>query len=353
LSAQIYKYKDENGKWQFTDRPPQTQQPVEVVRAGPGNKPAAATAAEPVRPGDSLRDRLFAAFNPTTPIETATLAAVSIETPVGSGSGFFISEDGYIVTNKHVIRPMSSDAGKEMRETIEERRAELDKMAQSLAQRDADLQRVERELAEYKEEMSQWEGAKRKIAEKEYQVGRNRWLEYKKETEQYRREFQSAKRALDSAALDFDLKASAVTAATRFKVSLKDQTTLSARLVSLGNSNDLALLKLDGFQTPYINLREASAPGQGARVFAIGSPLGLKDFVTSGVVTRTQDDYVITDTQVLPGNSGGPLVDEAGRLVGVNTRVLSSGTLGSELFGQAIPARKILAEFGGALSSAQ
>ena len=139
-TAQIYKYKDENGKWQFSDRPPKTQTAVEVVK--PGNETAAAPATAAARPGDNLRERLLAAFNPTTPIEHATLAAVSIETPIGSGSGFFISEDGYIITNKHVIRPMSSDAGKEMRETFEVRRAELDKMAEVLAQRAADLERV-------------------------------------------------------------------------------------------------------------------------------------------------------------------------------------------------------------------
>ncbi len=78
----------------------------------------------------------------------------------------------------------------------------------------------------------------------------------------------------------------------------------------------------------------------------MGSPLGLKDIVTSGIIIRTRSDQIVTDTQILPGNSGGPLTNEEGDVLGVNTQKLSSTqSVGSEGFGIVIPVKFIRQEF--------
>jgi len=120
---------------------------------------------------------------------------------------------------------------------------------------------------------------------------------------------------------------------------------LEARVVGIHSDADLALLKIDAHGLPTLDLSTTGGIKQGQLVFAIGSPEGLQNSVTMGIVSSTarQPDpdtpmvYVQTDAPINPGNSGGPLVDIDGALVGINTMILSQGG-GSEGLGFAIPA---------------
>ena len=121
---------------------------------------------------------------------------------------------------------------------------------------------------------------------------------------------------------------------------------LEARLVGSHKETDLALLKIDETDLPTLPLLSQQRPRVGQLVFAIGSPEGLQNSVTMGVVSATarQADpekaltYIQTDAPINPGNSGGPLVDMNGSVIGINTFILSTGG-GSEGLGFAIPAR--------------
>jgi serine protease Do len=121
---------------------------------------------------------------------------------------------------------------------------------------------------------------------------------------------------------------------------------LEARLIGVHKDTDLALLKIDGEELPTLPLLSQERPRVGQLVFAIGSPEGLQNSVTMGVVSavaRQADPekpltYIQTDAPINPGNSGGPLVDMNGSVVGINTFILSEGG-GSEGLGFAIPAR--------------
>jgi serine protease Do len=121
---------------------------------------------------------------------------------------------------------------------------------------------------------------------------------------------------------------------------------LEARLVGVHKETDLALLKIDEKDLPTLVLLAQQRPRVGQLVFAIGSPEGLQNSVTMGVVSavaRQADPdkpltYVQTDAPINPGNSSGPLVDMNGAVVGINTFILSEGG-GSEGLGFAIPAR--------------
>ncbi len=121
---------------------------------------------------------------------------------------------------------------------------------------------------------------------------------------------------------------------------------LEARLLGQHKETDLALLKIDETDLPTLQLGSRQPPHVGQLVFAIGSPEGLQNSVTMGVVSalaRQADSskpltYLQTDAPINPGNSGGPLVDMNGAALGINTFILSQGG-GSEGLGFAIPAR--------------
>lgn len=120
---------------------------------------------------------------------------------------------------------------------------------------------------------------------------------------------------------------------------------LEGRLVGTHKQSDLALLKVDATHLPTVSLRSEVRVHQGELVFAIGTPEGLRNTVTMGVVSSLarqldQDKpmvYIQTDAPLNPGNSGGPLVDIDGNVIGMNTLMLSEGG-GSEGLGFAIPA---------------
>jgi serine protease Do len=121
---------------------------------------------------------------------------------------------------------------------------------------------------------------------------------------------------------------------------------LEARLLGQHKETDLALLKIDETDLPTLPLISQQQPHVGQLVFAIGSPEGLQNSVTMGVISalaRQPDPtkaltYLQTDAPINPGNSGGPLVDMNGFVLGINTFILSQGG-GSEGLGFAIPAR--------------
>jgi serine protease Do len=123
---------------------------------------------------------------------------------------------------------------------------------------------------------------------------------------------------------------------------------LEARLLGLHKETDLALLKIDDTDLPTLSLVSPQRPRVGQLVFAIGSPEGLQNSVTMGVISalaRQPDPskpitYIQTDAPINPGNSGGPLVDMNGAVVGINTFILSQGG-GSEGLGFSIPARVV------------
>ncbi len=119
---------------------------------------------------------------------------------------------------------------------------------------------------------------------------------------------------------------------------------VGAQIVGIDTETDLALLKISETGLPYLTLGDSDKLRQGQIVMAFGSPLGLENSVTLGVVSalarqlRPEDPmiYIQTDAPINPGNSGGPLVDVSGNVVGINTFILTQSG-GSEGIGFAAP----------------
>ncbi len=119
---------------------------------------------------------------------------------------------------------------------------------------------------------------------------------------------------------------------------------VAGTLIGVDRDSDLAVVKIDKQNLPYLDFGDSDALKQGQVVLALGNPLGLDNSVSLGVVSAIarqikQDDpmvYIQTDAPINPGNSGGPLVDTEGRVVGINTFILTQSG-GSEGIGFAIP----------------
>ena len=124
-----------------------------------------------------------------------------------------------------------------------------------------------------------------------------------------------------------------VRGAKRVGVSLTDGSTLEASVVGADEPTDLAVIAVDGGRLPYAELGSSATLRVGQLVVAIGNPLGFSSTVSAGVVSalgrtmratsgRLMEGIIQSDVALNPGNSGGPLVDSRGRVVGINTAMI-------------------------------
>ncbi|MEY4696927.1 MAG: hypothetical protein RIT14_1355, partial [Pseudomonadota bacterium] len=139
--------------------------------------------------------------------------------------------------------------------------------------------------------------------------------------------------------------------ATEIRVVLNDRREYEARVILGDEDSDLAVLRLtDAADLPVLPLRNSDEVEVGDLVLAIGNPFGVGQTVSSGIISGLARSamqlgdgsgyFIQTDAAINPGNSGGALVDTQGRLVGINTAILSRGG-GSNGIGFAIPANLV------------
>lgn len=136
--------------------------------------------------------------------------------------------------------------------------------------------------------------------------------------------------------------------ATEIRVTLADGREMIARLVGRDEATDLAVIKVEGADYPFVSFEEAAQPRVGDWVIAVGNPFGLGGTATAGIVSAVarQDvpdstsqyvDFLQIDAAINRGNSGGPTFDIYGRVIGVNSAIYSQSG-GSVGIGFAIPA---------------
>jgi serine protease Do len=119
--------------------------------------------------------------------------------------------------------------------------------------------------------------------------------------------------------------------ASEVAVRLVDQREFRARVVGVDPKTDIALLKIEARGLTAIPFGDSDTLAVGEPIMAIGNPFGLEQTVTAGIVSAKErfigsgpyDDFIQTDAAVNPGNSGGPLLDARGELVGINTAIFS------------------------------
>lgn len=136
-----------------------------------------------------------------------------------------------------------------------------------------------------------------------------------------------------------------VDGAKEVKVTLQDGREFTAKVIGRDPKADIAVVKIDASNLPTVALADSDKVAVGDVVLAIGNPFGVGQTVTSGIVSAKDrgnmgiedyEDFIQTDAAINPGNSGGALVDIDGRLIGVNTAILSRSG-GSQGVGFAIP----------------
>jgi S1-C subfamily serine protease len=264
-----------------------------------------------------IAKQLNDAHPPKNNIEKARNATVFIKTAWGIGSGFFIDSNCHIITNRHVVMYDETEIAS-IRDRLNKQKLMIDNEEQRISRaenkvntiRDYNYRRqVKEEIEKRKEQLSQ-----------------------------ARTEYEDYISTLDDIEYGF--------AGREFSITLIDGSEYSVMDAEKSETYDLALLSLGERDCPYIEAGSTKVLEQGKRVYTIGSPVGLKYTVTSGIVSgkRAMGDttYIQTDASINPGNSGGPLINSDGKVIGVNTMVIRD----AENIGFALPIESVLEEFG-------
>ena len=138
-----------------------------------------------------------------------------------------------------------------------------------------------------------------------------------------------------------------VAGASDIEVFTQDRKKFRAKLIGTDPQSDVAVVKIDAKQLPFLTLGDSARLKVGDVVFAIGDPFGVGETATMGIVSATgrtlggaiehYENFIQTDASINPGNSGGALLDLHGDLIGINTAIISGGGGGNQGVGFAIP----------------
>jgi S1-C subfamily serine protease len=340
--GQILRYQDAEGLWHFADRPGDGAFPI--AETGPAPAPALDLEAQLTHGQGGGSD--------------PDLAVVLIRTALSEGAGFFCTPDGYILTTRHVVRPVGSDAWRQGQATVDQDKGGLEELegklrewrsrlgrmtaSQPAAEDEDRSRRVQVHGAEEAEHADAADAGVSVQAEGE--VGR---VEVAQRVAELERLVRDARRRAHSERFAHDIKGASTTLASSVEVVLADQTRMRARVVAVSQGKDLALLKLDGHRTPFLTLGPEVRLATGQSVFAYGYPDDDAQGATSGLVIGVGPQELVTNVQLIPGHSGGPLLEASGLVVGVNAVKRVNGAQGVHARGQgiAIPIALALREF--------
>ncbi len=254
-------------------------------------------------------------------IEGARNATVFIKTTWGSGSGFFVSPNGVIITNRHVLEMQEKDLTK--------LHQQADRGAKILTRERKSLKYLNSKVSQVADR-SMRRQLKEDIREREHQ-----YAQYKAIHDDMLERLSDIERASPKDGVE---------------VILIDGSTYNVDSVILSDRYDLALITINAYEAPYI-ATSRSVRDQGQQVYTVGNPNGLRHTVTSGIISgfrkyKDNQRLIQTDAPINPGNSGGPLIDENGKALGVNTMILRN----TEGIGFAIPMKSVFEEFGNYIS---
>ena len=276
-------------------------------------------------------------------IEKATFGVVAVKSSIGYGSGFFITDDGYIITNKHVLKGAENQK-KTDQDRIDNVKAKLKEVENHLNKEGERLEATREKLEREKKFIdSQPKSSAKRNNLEQYEYYLNSFKEWENDFKERKKQFSEQENEINNKISEYNYDKAMAEISRYFKILIADDTELDVYLVSTSNKYDLALLKLDGYKTPFLRPADPWKVAYGETVYAVGNPAELRNSVAKGILSGFEKNYIKTDAKIYPGNSGGPLITEDGKVIGINT--FKKLTRKFEGLGFAVPIQTAIDEF--------
>lgn len=323
FADRVYKWQDEQGHWHFTNDA--DKQPFNSVKQGSSDAIHVTQIQRQQRDPIDLDEHLQEKLQPKSLIETAMLSVVSIQTATGRGAGFFVSNDGYIVTLAEVVRPHQSpeasllalDALETELENANEAweyektlRDDINNRVVALTNRRDEL--VGREKRELTDELTQ---------QQRILIARNNALrQVERQFREKKAEFEQAKMTLNS-----DLNRAKID--QTFPIFFADGFRQRADLITVDSKSGLALLRLYGYLTPHLNIDHEEPLTFGMSLYALfpqqvdrlmgfePTPAVREASVVPYTVTQKAEGEIHLNQRIKFANGGAPLVNTNGQLM--------------------------------------
>ncbi|TWI75297.1 uncharacterized protein DUF4124 [Desulfobotulus alkaliphilus] len=309
-ASEIYQYTDERGVIHFTDNPQRI--PETGYREIPGQGSSHPR-------GSDLVEILEKKMNPKTPVERAAMATVRVESTLGIGTGFFISERGHILTNRHVLQQDKAEAQRQ-RQHYRETEQRLRSYGEQIRQEEQRLEDARKRAMDYEARIAGMHSSQQDRARKDLLEARQNMRERENYLRGIRQEYRQAREELDKHRRDFEWQYNLAGSQRQVRIGLADGSSLQATIIRISQQHDLALLHLSGYsRTPKMETTSPKRLSRGAPLYAIGNPAGLNHSVVNGILSGMEGVWVKTNAKIYPGNSGGPLITQNGEVVGINT----------------------------------
>lgn len=309
-ASEIYQYTDEKGVMHFTDNP------LKVPKTG--YKEIATQGTAHPR-GANLLKTLEEKLKPGTDVERAVMATVRVESPMGIGTGFFVSDRGHILTNRHVLQGNREDT-ETQRQRYREVEHRLKRYEGEIRQEENRLARAYQQIRDYEARISRMPADQRERARENLKDEKQNIEEWERYLKEKRQEYRQVKEEVDQHRRDFEWQNDISLVQKQVKIGLADGSFLQAAILRVSQQHDLALLHLEGYaKTPKLETASPKHLPRGTPLYAIGNPAGLRHSVVNGILSGMEGTWVKTNAKIYPGNSGGPLITKTGAVVGVNT----------------------------------
>ncbi len=328
--GKIYKYKNENDVWVFTDTPPELPEGSEQVEQMDGM----IEEKKDISSGD-IRIRPVADLKSEKSIETAKNATAAIQTPIHYAAGFFITPDGFLLTNRHVLLCDEYPIKGNKRDK-EYSLSNIRKLNRAFADKSAFLHWDVSDMEEeYDSILSINDPAKRKAGLEKYKE-KERHLEKRKNDLMRRIENLHSSISLIRNSIEqngYGIPFAKIS--DTYTIRLQDGSEHEAALAAEDEEHNLALLKLNGVETPYLAPVKPDSIPLRAPVFVITYPSmnweasangilsGLDKPIVktafSGVFSGLEGHFIKTDAPINSRNTGGPLITWKGGVLGVST----------------------------------
>ncbi|TYT75240.1 trypsin-like peptidase domain-containing protein [Desulfobotulus mexicanus] len=309
-ASEIYQFTDEKGVIHFTDNPMKVPGAEYKEIASQGNSHPR---------GSDLIEILEKKLNPRTAVEQAAMATVRVESVLGIGTGFFISERGHILTNRHVLQQDKAEAQKQ-REHYRKTEQKLRTYGEQIRQEEQRLEDARKRADDYGLRIPEMHSSQQERARKNLQDEQRNIRERESYLRGIRQEYRQAKDELDKHRRDFEWQNNLAGTQRQVRIGLADGSSLQASIIKISEQHDLALLHLRGYsRTPKMETANPRLLPRGAPLYAIGNPAGLNHSVVNGILSGMEGVWVKTNAKIYPGNSGGPLITQKGEVVGINT----------------------------------